>query len=272
MYQRDPQTTFLTSTSDALGRVTTFAYDYKSTIQSITRAYGTVDAATTSYTYDPTFNRLASITDPLTHVKTIAIDPPTGNTTSITFPVGYQITFTYNPAGQPMNVSDNSETASFSYKLGLLDSTTDGLGNTSRFTYDAVGRLLTAADPTGATVSYTFDNLNRVVQITDPLHASTSYSYDTDGNLLTLTGSRVNTTTYTYTNLNRPAARKDPLQHSDSRVYDLNGNISVYTDRKGQVTRYSYDSLDRLTHVFFDHLSTAPYTYDNADPVTPIAH
>ncbi len=70
---------------NALGRQTDFAYDAMGDLTSLTRLAGTGNAVTTTFTYEPTFNRVASITDPLSHTTTFAYDG-LGNLSTITDP------------------------------------------------------------------------------------------------------------------------------------------------------------------------------------------
>src|SRR5207249_3871931 len=65
-YTRQAGTSLLQSMTDALGRQTTFTYDTKGNVTSITRLAGTGQAVTTSLTWEApsptTFNRLTSVT------------------------------------------------------------------------------------------------------------------------------------------------------------------------------------------------------------------
>ena len=59
-------------------------------VSRITRLDGTADALTTTFTYEPSFNQLQSVTDPLGHSTTFAYDA-IGELTSITDPLNHQI-------------------------------------------------------------------------------------------------------------------------------------------------------------------------------------
>ena len=64
------------STTDPLGRVTRFEYDANENVTSITDP----DNNETTFTYEPTFDRLATITDALNQTTTFEYDA-TGNLT-----------------------------------------------------------------------------------------------------------------------------------------------------------------------------------------------
>ncbi len=97
---------YATSVTDALSRQTAFTYDCMGNRTSVTRLAGTFNAVTTSFTYEPKFNQLASITDPLQHTTTFNYDPTAGNLTSVTDALGHGSTFAYNTAGQVTSTTD----------------------------------------------------------------------------------------------------------------------------------------------------------------------
>jgi YD repeat-containing protein len=97
-YTRDPNTNLMLSSTDQLGRTTTYTYDSRGNTTSVTRLYGTQQAATTSYTYDPNFSQITGAADPLGHTWTIGLDSH-GNATSVSDPLGHQSTAAYNTEG-----------------------------------------------------------------------------------------------------------------------------------------------------------------------------
>jgi YD repeat-containing protein len=64
-YTRDPISNFVLSYVDGLGREISYTYDSLRNITSITQPVDSTDWATTSFTYDPVFSQLTSITNPL---------------------------------------------------------------------------------------------------------------------------------------------------------------------------------------------------------------
>jgi len=226
-----------------------------------------LNALTTAFTYDPTFNQLASITDPLNHTFTFGHDTK-GNLTSITNALNQTTTILPNEAGQPISVTNPlSQTRQFTYNLsnnmGDLLSTIDPLGNTITNFTDAAGRLARVIDALGNTTVYNYDPLDRLTKVTDSLNGVTDFTYDDNGNLFTFKDARMNSTGYTYDNLDRISTRTDPLLNVETyNHYDENGNLTQFTDRNSQVTNYIYDALNRLTDITYADLSTTHYTYD----------
>ena len=82
-------------------------------------------ATTTTYTYDPTFNQMLSMTDPQGRVTTYTIDAH-GNRLSETDPLG------------------GDRTLDIRFPRQCFDIITDKDGNTTTYTYDAYGNLITA--------------------------------------------------------------------------------------------------------------------------------
>jgi YD repeat-containing protein len=65
----------ITQITDANGNITKFTYDSNGNMLTKTEAFGTAIERTTTYTYEPTFNQLASITDPLGNTTTFTMTP-----------------------------------------------------------------------------------------------------------------------------------------------------------------------------------------------------
>jgi RHS repeat-associated protein len=266
----------LQSVTDALGRVTARQYDANGNTIQITHLSGTPNAVTTSFSYDPNFSQLTSVTDPLNNTTSITRDN-SGNPIATTDPLGHQTTTTFNAFGQPLTVTDPlSHQTQFSYLAGDLQSIRDPLNRTtSRFT-DALGRLVSATNPAGETTRFSYNALNQVLTSTDPLGGVTSYTYDGNGNLLTVTDANNHTTSYTYDSMDRVATRTDPLTRAESYQYDGNGNLIQFTDRRGKVTTYSYDNLNRRTFAGFGtqagptYESTISYSYDAGNRLTQV--
>jgi YD repeat-containing protein len=92
----------------------------------------------------------------------------------------------------------------------------DPLGNTTLWTYDAVGNNLTVIRADGGLTTNVYDAVNRLVQTKDPLNQVTTMNYDAAGNLTTLTDARGNSYTFTYDALNRKTSMIYPdASHED---------------------------------------------------------
>lgn len=63
------------------------------------------NAVTTTFTYDPTFSQIATVTDPLSHTTTFGYHSM-GNLTSITNALNKTTTLAVNGQGQPLAIKD----------------------------------------------------------------------------------------------------------------------------------------------------------------------
>ncbi|HEY7065845.1 MAG TPA: RHS repeat-associated core domain-containing protein [Chloroflexota bacterium] len=254
---------------DPLSHRTAFAYDGMGNVTQITRMVGTPAQAATLFSYEPTFNQLSTVTDPLGHTTQVHHDAD-GNPDVVTDPLGHSTVLTYNAAGQPLTVTDPLDHAiQFGYSLGDLTMVTDPLGRTSTRFVDNAGRLVSTISPLGQLSRREYDALSRVVSTTDPQGGRVTFTYDANGNLLTVADARNNpgspsTTTYTYDSLDRLATRQDPASQTETYHYDNPtddpsstqlGELTRFTDRRSKTTTYCYDELHRRTFAGFGTVS-----------------
>jgi RHS repeat-associated protein len=270
----------LKSMADALGRTTSYDYDALGNRIRTTYLDGTTNASTTTFTYDPLFQEMATVTDPLGHTTTFGYDT-SGNLTSVTDPLNHQTSLTYNGDGQIATISDPMDnTLQFGYFGGDLTRISDPVGNTTTRFVDLAGRLTSTTDALGNTTKFQYNGYNLVIGATDAQGNSTAYTYDLNGNLLTLVDAAGHTTSYSYDKMDRKSGKTDALNRHESFAYDPNGNLSSHTDRNGQVTAFSYDGLNRRTLAGFgvtvtggvsSYQSTVAYTRDAGNRVTQIS-
>jgi len=264
----------VSAVSDSGSRSVTYTYDANNRLSAVTDARHFL----TQYGYDSA-SRLHTITDPNNGVVTIDYDSVSGNAYRLTDPMTHVTTVAYgtNSASttwpntavttevfqnnQIVSVTDAtgtsiSSTWSCSYDPATLGMTViaDPLNRVITNTWDSAGNLLTHADALQHKAVYTFDSLNDIKTITDPLNTTTTNVYDSNGNLMSsstpLSGtSQVATISYTYD----PAHAGDVVQVTDptgkiwTYTYDQYGNRASSTDPGGDKTTFVYDILGRLT-------------------------
>ena len=124
---------------------------------------------------------------------------------------------------------------------------TDLLGYTTTFTYDPNGNLLTVTDAKQQTTTHTYDPLNRLLTRTDPLTRTASFTYDLVGNLTTATDRKHQTTTVTTDPLNRPTRTEYADGTTRTVSYDAAGNLLTATDTGTGPLTFTYDALNRRT-------------------------
>jgi RHS repeat-associated protein len=265
LFERQPRTNFVTAEVDALGRRTTYAYTNAGNPHTITRLSGTADAVTTTIAYDPLFNQVQSITDPMNHAWTRAYDSG-GRVIRTTDPQGISTSFVTDSAGR-VTAAANAlhETWQFAYSAGDRTSTSNPLGAVWNQFVDDGGRVLTSNDPLGRVARTGYDALNRVTSIVDAAGGETRFTYDANGRVTSLADPLNHATSYEWDANNRLAAKVDALQNAERYEYDVLGNLTSVIDRNGQTTRYEYDPHNRLALVTYADASTTRYAYDAGD-------
>jgi RHS repeat-associated protein len=234
---------------------------------------------TQSFTYDPTWNKVASATDALGLISTYGYDGG-GNLIRLTADAGDQShfnatqLFAYDGYGQLTAATDElGFVTRYSYnEFGDLTSIIAGLGGlnvTTTYAYDAVGNAVSRTDPNGNTTSMAYDAARRLLTTTAPPPynagsrlVQTSNAYDADGQLTSIT---------------RP---NGPTNQITQFAYTKTGKLKTITDPNGNTTTYSYDvddrtqsiaepvSVNRMTSFTYDALSRLATVIDSTGAVS----
>jgi len=213
---------------------------------------GTQDSATnliTTFAYTAN-DQLDTETDPLGRVTKHAYDTY-GNETTVTqnYISGQSATAERNVA--TATAFDQLITAG---KAGLATSATDPVGNSTTFTYDALGRRLTEVLPGDSSVpvltqTITFDEFGNTL--------TSSESWTPLGG-----GATVNrTTTYVYELANRESSVTDPAGVLTSTTYDAAGD-PVNTIAGGVQTQRTFDHLSQATTEVIDSVGVTNHDFD----------
>ncbi|NCP03637.1 MAG: RHS repeat-associated core domain-containing protein [Deltaproteobacteria bacterium] len=172
-----------------------------------------------------------------------------------------QITaLSYGEAGCPScsgvdqlnSVTDaKSQQTSFSYdQLGRLVTATDPLGLATTYSYGATKNPTTKTAPDTTSISYTYDALQRLTQKTYPDATTATYGYDNRGNLTSAANASVSYI-YVYDAANRLTSATDSRGFTIDYQYDAAGNRTSMTLQPGtpdeQVIGYTYDNVNRLS-------------------------
>ncbi|MCS6328970.1 MAG: hypothetical protein H8K06_18065 [Nitrospira sp.] len=250
------------------GAVTTMTYDAKGNLLTATEQ---AINATTTFTYEPTFNQVTSIRDPKGNLTQIAYDAK-GNPLTITDALNQVTTFTYNPQGLLLTTKDAlNQTTTFTYDaLGRLLSTTDPLTRTTTLTYDQAGNVATSKDPLNRITTFEYDAKNRLKKVTDPLSGVTEYTYDGNGNLLTVTDAKNQATTFAYDGRNRLLSTTDPLGKVETYTYDGNDNLTKRRTPKGDDILFAYDAVNQLVSKTLPGTQVTSYAYDLVGNLTRV--
>ena len=198
-YEYEGTTSRLKSMTDALNQITNYSYFVDDTLQQVSYTNAQNPTPTVSYTYDPNYNRVASMADGTgtTHyIYNPVPSPPTLGANQLYQVVGPlsndTITYTYDELGRALSQDINGTTASVTYDpLGRLNTTTNALGSFSRG-YDGVTpRLQTLTYPNGQTANYSYygNTGDRRLQTLQHLTSGSvnfsrhDYTYDPEGQI-----------------------------------------------------------------------------------------
>ncbi len=233
--------------TDAMGQASQFAYDIVGNLLEESYPNAQVPTPKVTFTYDPSFNRLSSVTD------------GTGLTS-----------FTYNPI-----------TPTPTLGAGRLARVTGPLANSAiAYGYDELGRVVSRS-VNGVARTRVFDALGRVVKTTNTLGAfTTAYDGLTD-RLLSLTYPSLQKTLYTYAgNLgDRRLTGIQNLKSTNANIstfgytFDLKGWIATFSQRAdaatANTTTFGYDTTDQVTSAVLKNslggiLNQYTYGYDPA--------
>ena len=131
----------------------------------------------TSFTYDPVFDLVTSVTGPGPNPPTIINYDGNGNLMEIIDAMGTMTVFEYtdpNCPGQATRVTSAFGLTEESMVDFLYDPVTcnlvdvvDPLSRTLHFDYDAAGNLVTILDAEGNRTAFSYDALNRVTRMVD---------------------------------------------------------------------------------------------------------
>lgn len=231
------------------------------------------DGGTLSYTFRDASGHLASTTNQLS------------DTTSYTYSEATAQTFT-NP--------DNSETVQCVFiDLDRIDyadgssiqfqrdangnptSTTNRANETSVFSYNSKGQVLTITNPTSGVTTFTYDGATALPATqTDSDTGITSFSYDTLSRLIQSIHPDTSQVTYSYDALDRIVTLIDEENVTTRFGYDPNSNIIQIINAEGtseeQTLAFTYDALDRPASITDAEGDTSTFAYDYHEKPTSI--
>lgn len=249
-----------------------YTYDVRHNLLTATakpKAGSPLAPITTTFTYDSTWNKVKTVTDPLGRVTTFNYSATNGSLLSVVYPlvdaVMPTVSFTYNTRGQLLTRTDptgivtkwNYDVTTENLLSLVHDFGTGRLNLTTSFGYDAAGNINSVTDPNGNTSTALFDAERRLKEITAPAPFSylTKLTWDGQSNLTKIesqTGDALNpwqTEQFAYTPTEKLQTVTDPSNNVTTLVYDGLERLWKITDAALRTTEYSYDSLNRLSTI-----------------------
>ncbi|HIE02252.1 MAG TPA: hypothetical protein EYP59_18550 [Thiotrichaceae bacterium] len=215
---------------------------------------------------------------------------------------GQALAFSYDQAGQLSQITEpvSGKFLSYAYNTaGLLETVTDSLGRQVRLGYDNEHRLTTITDANAQTTTYTYNELGQILTaVTSDGVRLFSNTYDAQGRVIaqddgieghqllelaydesqanhiitTVTDRIGNTQVYTYDDQYQLLSMKDELGHTLTYTYDDNGNRTSVTNANSHTTQLTYDANGNLTTVTDVAGNASSLTYDENNNVLSIAN
>ena len=287
----------LITVTDPNGRSATFAYDGNNKLTTITDTKNNVytftytsgnltgvafpDIGQWVYTYNPTNGLLATKTDPENNGVSYNYDT-SNRMNSTTDPVGKSRSYGFAaPVAGNGKIPDpyplillplkqllftekdgNGWTYVYDTMTETIKSKTDPLNNSTSYTYDAQGNMLTRTEPGIGATTYTYDSKGNLLTLKDPLNQTTTYTYNGFSRILTITGAPGNTTN-TYDTKGNLLTTTDPSGTLTQYGYDTKGNLTTITDTRNKVTTLAYDAANNnLTSITLPTSAVIQFNYD----------
>ncbi len=269
-----------TDVTDERGSVKRYAFNDQSIVTSVTEAFGTPRAQTTTHEIDAATNRVTASTDALNRRSEYQYDA-LGNVTRVTRLAGTAQAESWNYTYDPVltnfvkTITDPlSRTTTFTYDANAnLTEIRNHLGHRTTMTYDASGRLLTSTrSPNGTTpltITYTYDGAD-LVSIADALNRTTSFFNDRIGRTIAVTDPLGNMTRTEYDGRNLVRRVTDPTNQTVEMIYDGNANLTGFRDAKNNLTQFTYDLRNRVASKIDALNQSESYGYDPAGNLTRI--
>jgi RHS repeat-associated protein len=266
------------STIDANGNVTTYGYDAKGNLTTVTPPGG-VGKETIGY---DSLSRPITLTDGNGNPETITYDTD-DRTTEIKSP-GVDVTYTYDYNGNLEYVANNGTTTEYYYDDdNRLEEMQQG-GVWIEYAYDKAGNLTSESEPDGTT-TYSYDAANFVTAIHNSASNTTEGFGYTHGRPTTVTLPGGITETIGYDQAGRETSIKAVKGSSTLTSYSGTYTSATGADTEllqsetngvtGITTRYSYDGLNRLsgaTQSGPGTLNSYAYSYDLNGNLTQVTH
>ena len=270
--ESQPETTI----TEPSGATTLEKFNEYGSPTSVTHAYGTSIAATTTYEYNEA-GELIALTDPNKHKTEYGYDS-SGNLTSEKNADGNEKKWTYDsthdietettPDGEITTIKRNgkgdpevierpapsSTTQKTTYKYasnGDIESMTNPLERTWKYEYDTYGDRKAETDPEGNKRTWEYNEDSQETATVSPR-----------GNA---TGAKASefTTKFELNAKGQPLKITDPLSHTTKYTYDGDGNVETMTDGNSHKTKYTYDADNELTKTEEPNKTVTETEYDS---------
>ncbi|MFC1572248.1 FG-GAP-like repeat-containing protein [Candidatus Eisenbacteria bacterium] len=239
--------------------------------------------ATTTYAYDPEFNRLTQRVNAVGDTTRHEYDD-TGNRILTINALRDTTQNRYDDRGLLTTmVNAQNDSILFYYNAqGRIDSLKNELGFTTTLEYDLAGNRTAHEDHLGNRTESSYDDNGRLRISTDAIGRITEFIYDSgtgaapccggsSGGLLTaMVNAFGDTTKYEYDEFGRRTKIINAMGYETAMTYDTEGHLTRVTDPEQRWAEYAFNTAGLLASVTDTLGRTTSYEYDDLRRVTKI--
>ncbi|PAT39640.1 RHS repeat domain-containing protein, partial [Vandammella animalimorsus] len=149
---------------------------------------------------------------------------------------------------------------------------TDPLGRSTHYRYDAAGNLTEETNPLGQITRHSYNAAHQKTATTQPSGAATHYQYSAVGQRTAQTSPEGNTTRYSYDSLGRLSQVTDAQGNATGYQYNSQGQLLAQTDAEGKTTQYGYDRAGRRVQRTLADGTSEHLTYNALGQLTQKTH
>jgi len=253
--------------TDPNGLVTTYTYDLRGRVRTVTETPALGLARTTTYTHDAA-GRLLSVVLPGRGTLSYVYDAA-DRLASVTDSLGNKVTYAYDLKGnrtQDVTRDPNGTVVrqvDLAFNARNYPNQVSAAGSITQLIYDAVGNLTQVTDPNGNISQHQSDALDRVIRTVDAIGGMTEQEFDGGGNLAGVVTPNSAETRFEIDDLGNVLKEVSPDRGVITQTFDLAGNMLTRTDARGITATFTYDVLNRVTAVSFpDQAENVSFAYD----------
>ncbi|CAG0938909.1 putative deoxyribonuclease RhsB [Gammaproteobacteria bacterium] len=255
--------------------VTTYTYDLRGRLDTVTETPPTGASRVTNYDYDDA-GQLDKVTLPndqyldYTWTNAHLLDYVTDN-------AGNKIDYSYDLRGNRTGESMKDASGALKKSLAMvydvrnrLDTLQEGTRPAADLTFDAAGLLEGETDSGGQLTDYDYDPLHRLRKAIDAVNgtsAPTEYGYNVHDDLTSVEAPNGAATSYIYDDLGNLRKEASPDRGTTLYGYDAAGNMTCRADGRNTASAltcetvtaravYTFDGLNRVTSI--DYTGNGP--------------
>lgn len=249
----------LYSKTEPLGRTIVYGYTAEGKLETAT---DNATGAVASVEYYPSENK-AVFHQRNGGTKTVVYDPALDLPVQVTQADNTVINYGYDNTGRLTSVSGPGQYSLARQYVGNITYETDGLNQTSTFTYNDFGQLLQAEDPEGRTTVFHYDGRGILDWVQNSAGERTDFEVTVhpQGKVTAITDAMGRRSEITYDVFGYPQTFTDNTGLRTDFVYDNVGNLRSVTDPSGIMTQYVYDNVNRPTQVVLNDNTTTNIEY-----------